>query len=522
MLAIRLRFPAGRYHATPWGRHVNEADVEWPPSPWRLLRALVATWHRKLDADRFSRARLVKLIEHLCETLPVYQLPPAVRAHTRHYMPVREGSRDKPVLIFDAFVHLQTDAELIMAWPQMALDDSDRELLHVLLDRLGFLGRAESWVEANMLDDWQGVPNCVASELCVDMRTGEVLEPVQMIAPLSAGAWQVWRREFIDGTDWSAMKAKSREQLRATLPERLCDAMSLDTADLQAVGWSRPPASQFVTYQRPLDCFAPSVRTRRPFRPIPAQAVRLALQGKPLPRIEDALRIGELVRKAALKSADRLGLPIPPVLSGHDLPAENRHAHAFYLPEDADHDGHIDHLTVYSSDGLDANAVAALASVQRLWQRDGSEWRVLFEGSMQDTAALTLRYLGTGLSWESATPYLRPWHAKSDFGVAEQIQRECHLRGLPKPQVEILPTITINGRQRRPIHFHRFRNRRGLQQPDRQGSFLRLTFPEPVQGPLAFGFGCHFGLGLFAPTELLADRSLLAPLHLPHVLHGIV
>lgn len=31
-------------------------------------------------------------------------------------------------------------------------------------------------------------------------------------------------------------------------------------------------------------------------------------------------------------------------------------------------------------------------------------------------------------------------------------------------------------------------------------SFWRLTFPEPIQGPLALGFGCHFGLGLFTPA----------------------
>jgi len=43
MPLIELRFPAGRYHATPWGSHVNEGAVEWPPSPWRLLRALIAT-----------------------------------------------------------------------------------------------------------------------------------------------------------------------------------------------------------------------------------------------------------------------------------------------------------------------------------------------------------------------------------------------------------------------------------------------------------------------------------------------
>lgn len=48
MIAISLTFPAGRYHATPWDRHVNEGAVEWPPSPWRLLRSLVAVWKRTL------------------------------------------------------------------------------------------------------------------------------------------------------------------------------------------------------------------------------------------------------------------------------------------------------------------------------------------------------------------------------------------------------------------------------------------------------------------------------------------
>ena len=44
---IKLRFPGGRYHATPWGRHVNEGAVEWPPSPYRLVRALYDAWKRK-------------------------------------------------------------------------------------------------------------------------------------------------------------------------------------------------------------------------------------------------------------------------------------------------------------------------------------------------------------------------------------------------------------------------------------------------------------------------------------------
>ena len=43
-LTITVHFDLGRYHATPWGRNVNEGTVEFPPSPWRVLRALYSVW----------------------------------------------------------------------------------------------------------------------------------------------------------------------------------------------------------------------------------------------------------------------------------------------------------------------------------------------------------------------------------------------------------------------------------------------------------------------------------------------
>jgi hypothetical protein len=47
VVVIELRFLTGRFHATPWGRNVNEGVPEWPPSPYRLLRALYDAWKRK-------------------------------------------------------------------------------------------------------------------------------------------------------------------------------------------------------------------------------------------------------------------------------------------------------------------------------------------------------------------------------------------------------------------------------------------------------------------------------------------
>jgi CRISPR-associated protein Csb2 len=504
MVAIAFRFPAGRFHATPWGRHVNEADVEWPPSPWRILRALVATWHRKADAERFPQALLDGLVERLCQQLPTYRVPSGVRAHARHYMPMGwfKGPRIDTALVFDGFVRLAPDAELVAAWPDIDLDAEQTALLDALLRDLGFLGRAESWVEARRLDDWQGESNCIPSEIAVDTATGEVFDPVRLIAPVGPGEYSPWRQEMISAHGLDAKRPKrAQRRILATLPERLADTLRNETGDLHAAGWSSPPGARFVTYQRPYDLFqrAPVAPARRK-RPA-ATTVRLALIGKPLPRIEDALRIGEIARKAAIKQAERVnGGQVPTALSGHDLPADNRHGHAFYLPEDADGDGHIDHILVHAPDGLGGNAVRALDRVTRLWERDGGEWQVLFEGYGTMAELADSVYAGESRQWVSVTPYLHPWYAKKHFGVAEQIARECRERGLPEPeQVEIIepPMRGVDGRTRRPVHFRRFRNtRKHLRQPDTRGQFVHLAFAETVEGPLTLGFACHFGLGI--------------------------
>src|SRR6267142_5693543 len=106
MIAVRQRFLSGRFHSTPWGHHVNEGALEWPPSSWRLLRALVATFHRARPDD-VNEKMLARLLDALSSSPPVFQLPPAASAHTRHYDVANGG-----VKFFDAFVALDPEAPL--------------------------------------------------------------------------------------------------------------------------------------------------------------------------------------------------------------------------------------------------------------------------------------------------------------------------------------------------------------------------------------------------------------------------
>lgn len=500
MLAIGFRFPGGRYHATPWGRHVNEADVEWPPSPWRIMRALIAVWHRKVDREAYPLATLEKLLALLAGSLPSYRLPAAVHSHVRHYMPVREGARDKNTLIFDAFARILPEDELVVVWPDVALDEAAQQLLDQLLTGLAYLGRAESWVEARRIEAWKGEPDCVPGDTTLDVTTGEIGEVVPLFCPQPPSVYQVFRDQ------WQlANPVKGKKKGAEVLPESWLAAVSLETSELQAVGWSQPPAARRVFYRRPAGSLKPAAMpvARNSVRDqSPVTTVRFALYGRPLPRMEDAVKIGELARVALMHLAEKHLGKVPALLSGHDLPETNRHHHAFFLPECNDQ-GCIDHLLVHAPSGFEEDHLRAMQKLSRLFTRNGNEWQVIYEGAGDVSIfADVSRHTGSGLQWQSVTPYLRPWHVKKNFGVAEQIRRECLLRGLPVPaEIRMLPEVLVGNMARRPVRFHRFRGKRGLPQPDTNGSLLELFFSERITGPLALGFACHYGLGLFAPVD---------------------
>ncbi len=88
MLVIEFRFPTGRFHSTPWGRNVNEGVPEWPPSPYRIVRALFDTWRRK--RPQWPSERVHAIFEALACEPPSFELPPAAASHTRSYLSQNE------------------------------------------------------------------------------------------------------------------------------------------------------------------------------------------------------------------------------------------------------------------------------------------------------------------------------------------------------------------------------------------------------------------------------------------------
>jgi CRISPR-associated protein Csb2 len=531
MPTLLLQFPGRRYHATPWGAHVNEGLVEWPPSPWRILRALLATGYctRNWSGSELPPTART-MIEKLSSVAPTYRLPPASGSHSRHYMPLAllKDGREKTTLVFDTWAQIDTDT-LAVHW-DVDLGTEETDELAALARGLGYLGRSESWVECTLVD---GVDQ---AEFTV--RPGEASdglrqhwEQTALLAPLSPPDYAAWRRKAlegaIDGTgiDVANPRLSLRDTTRlaaieAQFPTDLIACLQVETGWLQRLGWNQPPGSHKLLYWRPTNCLeAGAPKPRAAVRRAAAvDAMLLSITSASgndhaLPRVERTLPQGELLHRALVANAARLG-DHSVVLSGRDaarkpLTMPHRHAHLLHL--DLDGDGHLDHVLVWAPMGLDADAQSAVRATRSTYTKGGTApLRLALAGSgaiadmlhLPPPQGLALDRLVGGIDgsrvWRSISPFVPPRHLKcrGRNTLAGQINAELSARALPiaRDTVVLDPRDDECARQAR--HFKRSRGR-GPQPPQDTGFMLELHFDAPVFGPLALGYGSHFGLGLF-------------------------
>lgn len=534
MPTLLFRFPGRRYHATPWGNHVNEGLIEWPPSPWRLLRALLAAGYTALHWDSGSPPAVARsLIEKLTSILPIYRLPPAIGTHSRHYMPLGylDKGREKTTLVFDTWAQVD-DGELAASW-NVELTEEECSLLAELAVRLGYLGRSESWVTARLAKAEEPLPPWPECRPCEQEKVPEQgWEQVSLLATESAADYARWREEAIakatamldepiPGKKPTKKAAQAWEKASMPYPIDLVACLQVQTSWLQSHGWSQPPGSRRVHYWRRTDALEISAPAHRR-RYIAATSVEMMLlsmttpsgNDHALPSVVRTLPQAELLHRALVSASGKYGTMPSNVLTGCDekgTPLTEPHRHAHLLPLDLDGDGHLDHILIWAPMGLDTAAQASVRAVRKTYTKGGSgtlRLALAGAGSLTDMCRLSGSYgdglrriLGTengGTEWRSSTPFVPPRHVKrSGSNTLEgQIMTELISRGVPSPMdIRILdPRDNVDLLRQR--HFIRSR-RFGPAAPIDCGFSLQLRFDRPVSGPICLGYGSHFGLGLF-------------------------
>jgi CRISPR-associated protein Csb2 len=150
MVAIQIAFPWGRYYAHPWGLNpVRLREAEWPPSPWRLLRALASSWFRGNPGAHLS-IDAVGLLESLGRILPEIGIGKVAFGQTVHYQPNygAAGADEKQEARYKNTRHenhfAAVDGPVIFRWSSISLSQKQETLLARLLADLSYFGRSES------------------------------------------------------------------------------------------------------------------------------------------------------------------------------------------------------------------------------------------------------------------------------------------------------------------------------------------------------------------------------------------
>ena len=543
MVTIVIEFPARRYHATPWDAHVNEGRIEWPPSPWRLLRALLAVGYNKLGWSSGPDDTSASVLAKLSRVMPRYSVPLATDAHTRHYMPTRE----KTSKVFDAFIRFsRSDARLLVHF-DVELTDEERDGLSRMVEGLSYLGRAESWAEASLLPSGDVTETVTSGEYCQPYHsaTADIVSDgsrIRLLAAMPSERFDRWRSQQIEVTanaleaeEHAKQAAKGKSASAAAIkkvrakavtrfPDDLVTALQAETATWQGQGWPQPPGSQWVDYHVP----ASAIR-HQPLTPLAANAavvrtpaVLLAIdgdgkRGTVRPLMARALPLMEVLHAESVRKAiAELGLGNLPELSGKSADGKvlKGHRHAHWLPLSLFGQGRIDHALVHCRDGFSTQAVAALAAIRWAYAKGIDRLSINLAG-MGDLSEIKrqldrtpacrttgLRSLQSASHWESVTPLVlrKSAHRHSKKTPEGQVRKELSQRGFDEP-ISIRFWSSDEMVQRGLKGFVLARKPGKPQPPMERSLGLTLEFDRPQSGPIQLGYASHFGLGLLAACD---------------------
>ncbi len=470
MVGLSIRFDLGRYHATPWGANVNDAVPEWPPSPWRLLRAIYSASRTdiRLAARREAVDRALGTL--VASGPPAYELPAALAGHTRHYMPKVSYSplhRDATTKILDGFMALDPVSEL-RAWWEASLDEEAAAALAEAVRSLAYLGRSESLCSATLLDGEEpGSIGALPLELVADPDEGNEL--VDLLCPAT--------NQSLEMLTVSVTELRSRRHLV-------------------------PPGAQRVTYavRHQPACRPPRRTAREPQAP---QVAVFRLTGGSRPAITEAVALGQALRSAVQSrygaANDRAASPTFSGRNG-DSPRSDQHLHAHYLAAPEDHGARVDRLFVWAPEGFGPREIAALTGVTYIKLHESAERLPCVLAALGVPEELQIPpVLGRARAWRSLTPFGLLRHPKVRGGQAvdtpeDQVRAELRRRGgLPEPEEIVFDHGS----------WHRFRSSKvGTSRLQRARLYgVRLRFAKPVQGPIAIGALSHYGLGVMRPDD---------------------
>lgn len=499
---IEVELLAGRYHAHIWGEsQFAMAGPEWPPSPWRLLRALASAWFSDtgLSSEKEDRDRLLENLAHAGP--PELWLPKTSFHEIRYYQPVRKGGLDR-VRHHDFFA--VPEGGRFWFKFDVSLACRERCLLRRLLSRLRYLGRTESRARLRVVHDTEPPPR-------IERVTPFQTEPSRgdQPHPERSATNKVYRSVLCAKEDfrayhlWAVPNECTEYTPTAAYPPHLVDTLLDHKMPL-------PPGARWVEYELPDGLIVHEIPPRskvgesRP--PINVAEIRFRLCRRiPIPLrllipVARAFRDAAVARHRALTPAHSL------TLTGRkpDGTIARGHRHAYYLPRLSE-TGAVEGLTVRVPQGsLTREELSALLAVDHI-RVDGSPYpiTVIPEATIAESTPPQ-----PARRWVSTTPFLPPVRRRSQqhrCNLEEAVLLSMEHLGLGRPaSLRRAPGPAGHG-SISPLLSHQYLvnvgdtyGRRWIF-TKRSAFWLELIFDYPVLLDLPVGADSHFGAGQFKP-----------------------
>lgn len=503
-IVLQQTFPLGRFHATPWKAFpYDDPHGEWPPSPWRLVRAVLARSYQLdreiAESSEIHGALREAMVRAFATSEVAWQLPPFTwrGPGLRQYQPaefrrVPAGAKEPGMMAYNTTKVLDnfwiTSNGGTVASPIIwVFEGSDWEktlLLHLdaCLARMTYFGRAESITEIQRAHNPK-IDRASLTRLLL-RRTGSAV-PVLALNP----------------------DAKLSEL------EVTTDAVSVANTSI-------PPGSRWMYAERPQRPRSRPVSHSRPELP-PVSLIQFAIGSTVAARYKDSVLITERFRNRVLGCFTKLLTGNPKskwsetpddvreqtlLLSGRSSNGsplkDHRHA-AFFLCGTTDVPSRLCVWRNEPFNDLEQRAILNAASTPLPLNYKNDPWTLTL--LPLDKLVPPPPGLDGEVSrkWKTLTPYVPALHVfgrtgkeKAGCSVREQLANELVKRGFG---VEGLVAMVIETGW---VKTHRVRAEREQRtNSEKLGYDVRLEFSSAVKGPIFLGSSCHFGLGLFAPQE---------------------
>ena len=477
---IRIHFVRSEYHAHPWGKaQFAIGEPEWPPSPFRLLRAIAAAWFSQSTPPGTEQDRDL-LLETLGRANVMIHVPKSIFRHIVYYQPViktvkknkkstRVEHRDYYAILKTPDVYFEFDADL---------NTNQIRLLDAMLARIKYFGRVESLAELARVEN---IP---------------ISQQLYKAEPVSAnGADGSIRLTLCPTSDFVASdlwKVRSAGAWSAnTMPPHLVTTL-LDEKQ------SLPDGSERIPYLLPSDAIVhefPGV-DREQHNPKTKQVYSVSFSvSRSIPiHLKESVPLTRQFRNMVLsRFSKRYPQRHSLILSGKDShnQRDTNHQHAYWVPRIQS--GQIKGMdVVLPTNKLSPEDLNALTGIFKTTIRSAPEYPVIlaYEGYRP------IKTRG-GAVWVSSTPFVPPRHIKvnrPDTWPVNQLVRLLRIQGITV--VRARPHY-INGAYKMSVAVHDYYGNGRYRFTKKVGYLFEIVTDQEVSTILPVGLDCHFGLGNF-------------------------